>query len=69
MCQRERASPIQLQNKKAVKQEVLIPFDFSIKGFSRYRSNYNYMWIHHNNMMMHQQMMMQHIQMAAPGRF
>ena len=42
-------------NKEKVAQELIIPIDFSIKGFSRYRSNYNNSWMMHQ--MMQQQMM------------
>jgi len=39
-------------NKEKVTQEVLLPFFFSINGFSRYRNNYywnNNMWMHHHH--------------------
>ena len=43
------------QDKVKVRQELIIPIEFAINGFSRYSSNYNY-----NNMfMMQHQMMMQ----------
>ena len=39
-----------------VRQEIIIPIDFSIIGFSRYRNNYNFFWMT-QHMMMQQQMM------------
>lgn len=39
-----------------VTQEIIIPVDFSIIGFSRYRNNYNMFWMQNNNMMMQNRM-------------
>jgi hypothetical protein len=41
--------------KEAVPQEVILPIEFSIQGFSRYRSNYNDFWMMQH--MMNMQMM------------
>ena len=48
-----------------VTQEVILPIDFVIKGFSRYRNHYNNMWMQ-QNMMMQQQMMIMHMTPMAP---
>lgn len=42
--------------KQKVIQEIVIPVDFAISGFSRYSTNYNYFWMQ-NNMLMQQNMM------------
>lgn len=42
--------------KQKVTQEIVIPVDFAVSGFSRYRNNYNYFWMN-QNMMMHNNMM------------
>lgn len=42
--------------KQKVTQEIVIPVDFAISGFSRYRNNYNYFWMN-QNMMMNNNMM------------
>lgn len=42
------------EGKENVVQEIIIPIDFSIESFSRYRNNYNNYWMMHNQMMMHQ---------------
>lgn len=46
-------------NGKKVKQEVILPIDFSIINSSTYRNNYYNFWFHNNFMMQQQQMMMQ----------
>lgn len=43
--------------KQKVPQEVVVPVDFAISGFSRYRNNYNTYWMQ-NNMMMRNNMML-----------
>jgi antitoxin component YwqK of YwqJK toxin-antitoxin module len=57
-------------DKQPVKQEILVPFVFEIKGYSRYRNNYYYnnMWMQQQQMMQ-QQMMMQNMQRMAAPRF
>lgn len=37
--------------KQKVAQEIVVPVDFAISGFSRYRNNYNYYWMMNPNMM------------------
>jgi hypothetical protein len=37
--------------KQKVAQEIIVPVNFAISGFSRYRINYNYNWMMHNTMM------------------
>lgn len=57
-----------------VKQEIILPFDFSIQGFSTYNNHYNNFWML-NHMMMQQQMMMnqqwmnQQMMRVPMGRF
>ena len=52
---------------KSVKQEIILPIDFSINNTSSYRNNYYNFWFI-NNMMMQQQMMIQQQQiMRAPS--
>jgi hypothetical protein len=43
--------------KQKVPQEVVVPVEFAISGFSRYRNNYNYYWMQ-NPYMMHNNLMM-----------
>ncbi len=50
-----------------VRQEIIIPLDFSINGFSTYKNNYNNSWMLSHLMM--QQMMMQQQMMIPMGRF
>jgi hypothetical protein len=45
-----------MNSQQKVTQEIVIPVDFAISGFSRYRNNYNNFWMQ-NNMMMHKTMM------------
>lgn len=57
-----------------VKQEIIIPIDFSINGFSIYKGHYNNFWQFHNmmfqqQMMMNQQWMNQQMSRVPTGRF
>jgi len=47
-------------SKQKVSQEIVIPVDFALSGFSRYRNNYNYYWMH-NDMMRQNNMLQQNI--------
>jgi disulfide oxidoreductase YuzD len=53
----------------AVKQEIILPIDFSINTSSTYRNNYYNSWFFHNMMFQQQQMMMQQQSMMRPAGF
>lgn len=58
-----------------VRQEIIVPIDFSINGFSVYKGHYNNFWMLNHNMMFQQQMMMnqqwmnQQMSRVPTGRF
>lgn len=55
MSQKTTWTPAMIGIQK-VTQEIVIPVEFAISGFSRYRNNYNYFWMN-QNMMMHNNLM------------
>lgn len=54
-----------VHNREKVRQELVIPIDFSIIGFSRYRNHYNDIWMHQNLWMHHH--MMNVVPVAPPS--
>lgn len=63
MSKEKTWTPAMIAKQKVI-QEIVIPVDFAISGFSRYRNNYNYFWMQ-NNMMMHDPMMQQNMMRPA----
>jgi hypothetical protein len=69
-CLKERAywKPAKIDG-LSVRQEIILPVDFSIHGQSAYKNHYNNFWMQ-NHLMQQQQMMMNQQMFKVPaGRF